>query len=66
MTVTSSGAKHYWPWYGYTTGCGTTYTYNTYATDSNGIQYATVELGVFRGSTLEGTRKASISKRPSA
>ncbi|WP_131772032.1 MULTISPECIES: hypothetical protein [Protofrankia] len=66
VTVPNRGAKHYWPWHGYTTGCGTTYTYNTYAIDSNGIQYATVELGVFKGSTLIGTREAPISRRPSA
>ncbi|SBW18117.1 hypothetical protein FDG2_0527 [Candidatus Protofrankia californiensis] len=65
MTATNSGAKYYWPWYGYTTGCGTTYTYNTYtyntyATDSNGIQYATVELGVFRAA-----RWRAPERRPS-
>ncbi|WP_328318105.1 hypothetical protein [Streptomyces sp. NBC_00388] len=66
VTLTNSGAKHYWPWHGYTTGCGTSYTYDTYANDSNGIQYATLDVGVFSGSTLKGLREASPSRRPSA
>ncbi|MER6130039.1 hypothetical protein ABT173_47330 [Streptomyces sp. NPDC001795] len=66
VTIPYHGAKHYWPWHGCTTGCGRTYTYNTYAQDSNGIHYATVELGLFRGSRLEGTGDAPLSKRPSS
>ncbi|WP_086723321.1 hypothetical protein [Streptomyces carpinensis] len=65
VTIPYHGAKHYWPWHGYTTGCGRTYTYNTFAKDTNGIHYATVELGVFSGSTLKGTRDAAPSRRPS-
>ncbi|MGW7529007.1 hypothetical protein [Streptomyces sp. NPDC054783] len=66
VTIPYHGANHYWPWHGYTTGCGRTYTYNTYAQDPNGIHYATVELGLFRGSRLEDTGDAPLSRRPSA
>lgn len=66
VTVPYHGAKHYWPCHGYTTGCGRTCTYNPHAFDSNGIHYVTVELGVFSGSTLKGTRDAPLSRRPSA
>jgi hypothetical protein len=66
VTIPYRGAKHYWPWHGYTTGCGRTFTYNTYANDSNGIHYATVELGLFNGGTLKGTREAPLSRRPTA
>lgn len=66
VTVPYHGGTHYWPWHGYTTRCGREFTYNTYANDSNGIHYATVEIGLFNGSTLVGTRDARLSERPSA
>ncbi|MER6465434.1 hypothetical protein ACWC4D_36240 [Streptomyces sp. NPDC001288] len=66
VTVPYHGSTHYWPWHGYTTRCGREFTYNTYANDSNGIHYATVEIGLFNGSTLVGTQDARLSERPSA
>ncbi|MFE2375429.1 hypothetical protein [Streptomyces sp. NPDC059398] len=40
--------------------------FDPYANDSNGIQYASLDVGAFSGSTLKGLREARPSRRPSA
>ncbi|MFH9014115.1 hypothetical protein ACH4C6_22385 [Streptomyces sp. NPDC017943] len=54
MTKQRDGETRYWSWHKNTKGSGTTDSWDTSATDAQGIRSAWVQGGLFNGSTLIG------------
>jgi hypothetical protein len=54
VTKQRDGDTHYWSWHHNTKGSGTTDSWNTSATDTQGITSAWVEGGLFDGDKLVG------------
>ena len=54
VTKQRDGGTHYWTWHHNTQGAGTTGTWNTSATDYEGITSAWIQGGLFDGTTWVG------------